>query len=67
MREAMAQYTSGPTACVTHGNPGYVTHLTKRALLNLENIKRKTSTPQSKEQWCQLMKNWCQSHSYRRT
>ena len=59
MRETMAQYTSGPTCCVTHGaNPGYVTHLTKRALLNLAKQKGKNvATPQTKDQWAKLMKS----------
>lgn len=60
VREAMKDYSIGsPTCCVTHGaNPGYVTHLTKRALLNLAAKKgKKVTTPTSKEEWAQLMKS----------
>ena len=49
--------TSGKATCVvTHGaNPGYVTHLTKRALLNLGGAK--TSIPTNKEGWAKLMQS----------
>ena len=60
VREAMAKYMhDAPTCCVTHGaNPGYVTHLTKRALLKLAAKKgKKVTTPTSKEEWAQLMKS----------
>lgn len=48
--------TAGKATCVvTHGaNPGYVTHLTKRALLELSG--KNTKVPASKEEWAQLMK-----------
>jgi len=59
VREAMMQYENGPTCCVTHGaNPGYVTHLTKRALLNLAKKRgKKVEMPTSREEWAQLMKS----------
>jgi homospermidine synthase len=59
IREAMEEYTNGPTCCVTHGaNPGYVTHLTKRALLTLAKKKgRKVPTPKTRDEWAQLMKS----------
>lgn len=58
IREAMSQFENGPTCCVTHGaNPGYVTHLTKRALIHLaEEKNKKIEIPTSKEEWAQLMK-----------
>ena len=60
VRQAMDKYHEGaPTCCVTHGaNPGYVTHLTKRALLKLATKRgKKVETPTSKEEWAQLMKS----------
>lgn len=59
LRKVMAKYTDGPTCCVTHGaNPGYVTHLTKRALLNLaKQKKKKIPIPQTQEQWAELMQS----------
>ena len=59
VREAMSIYPNGPTCCVTHGaNPGYVTHLTKRALLKLsKKLGNTTSTPKTREQWTNLMEN----------
>lgn len=60
VREAMDKYHEGaPTCCVTHGaNPGYVTHLTKRALLQLAKKRgKKVATPTNKEGWAQLMKS----------
>jgi homospermidine synthase len=59
IREAMSEYPEGPTLCVTHGaNPGYVTHLTKRGLLNLAKKKgKKVTTPTTQEEWAQLMKS----------
>lgn len=46
------------TCCVTHGaNPGYATHLAKRALIELAKHKKiKITTPKSKEEWAQLAK-----------
>jgi len=60
VREAMDKYLhDAPTCCVTHGaNPGYVTHLTKRALLKLAAKQgKKVTTPKTKEEWAQLMKS----------
>ena len=60
LREAMKDYGVGkPTCCVTHGaNPGYVTHLTKRALLDLAKSKKKNvDVPKDRESWAQLMKS----------
>lgn len=58
IREAMAKYPEGPTCVVTHGaNPGMVTHLTKRALLELAKKKnKKIKTPTEQEEWAKLMK-----------
>lgn len=58
IREALAD-REGPTLCVTHGaNPGYVTHLTKRALLKLaESQGKKIKIPESQEEWARLMKS----------
>lgn len=59
LRKLLEKYDNGPTICVTHGaNPGYVTHLTKRALLSLaERLNRKTKVPVNREQWAQLMRS----------
>ena len=59
VRQAMMQHANGPTCCVTHGaNPGYVTHLTKRALLNLAKKRgKKVEMPTDREEWAQLMKS----------
>lgn len=59
VREALSHYPNCATLAVTHGaNPGYVTHLTKRALLHLAGErKKKVVTPTSKEEWAQLMKS----------
>jgi len=60
IRKAMDKYPSnGPTICVTHGaNPGFVTHLTKRALLKLAAKRgRKIETPQTREEWATLMQS----------
>ena len=59
IREAMAGTEGKATCCVTHGaNPGYVTHLTKRGLLQLAEKKgKKVETPTTKEEWAQLMKS----------
>ena len=59
IREALTPYVGGPTICVTHGaNPGYVTHLTKRALLRLAKKRGKDDTaPTDQEGWAQLMKS----------
>lgn len=58
VRAAMSKYPNGPTLCVTHGaNPGMVTHLTKRALLQLAKENGRPSTaPADQEGWAQLMK-----------
>ena len=58
IRKALKKFVNGPTCCVTHGaNPGYVSHLTKRALLDLANSKKlKVKVPTSREEWAQLMK-----------
>ena len=59
LRESMKEYSKGPTCCVTHGaNPGYVTHLTKRALLKLAKKRgKKVKVPNSKDEWARLMKS----------
>ena len=59
MRKALSKYPGCATLCVTHGaNPGYVTHLTKRALLKLAAKRgKKVTTPTDKEGWAQLMKS----------
>lgn len=58
IRKALENFVAGPTCCVTHGaNPGYVSHLTKRALIDLANSKKlKIKMPISQEDWAQLMK-----------
>lgn len=57
MRKMFGDTKGKATVCVTHGaNPGYVTHLTKRALLELASLKKKkTTVPSSKEEWAKLM------------
>jgi homospermidine synthase len=47
---------STPTAVLTHGaNPGLVSHLVKRALLNIaEDTQLKSGPPASREQWAAL-------------
>lgn len=59
VRDAVGDSKGKATCVVTHGaNPGYVTHLTKRALLLLaEKKNKKVETPNSQEQWAQLMKS----------
>ena len=59
MRAAMEEYPNCATLCVTHGaNPGYVTHLTKRALLQLAKKRgRGSNVPKTQEEWAQLMKS----------
>jgi len=59
MREALSEYPNAATLCVTHGaNPGYVTHLTKRALLKLAKKRGRDATaPTDQEGWAQLMKS----------
>jgi homospermidine synthase len=46
----------GPTAVLTHGaNPGLVSHLIKRALLNVaKDVGTRTATPKSREEWANL-------------
>ena len=58
VRAAMKEYLDGPTCVVTHGaNPGYVSHLAKRALLDLARSRNMVfNIPTSKEEWAQLMK-----------
>ena len=59
VREMGEKYPHAATVVATHGaNPGLVTHLTKRALLELAKKRHKTvkRVPQSKEEWAQLMK-----------
>ena len=54
VREAMDKYLhDAPTCCVTHGaNPGYVSHLTKRALLKLAAKQgKKVTTPKTKQEF----------------
>ncbi len=59
IRKAFKDSKGKSTCVVTHGaNPGYVTHLTKRALLELAKKQgNKVDTPTSKEEWAQLMKS----------
>ena len=59
IRAALEDYPNCATLCVTHGaNPGYVTHLTKRALLKLAKKRGKDDTaPTDQEGWAQLMKS----------
>jgi len=58
VRAAAAKYPNAATSVVTHGaNPGLVTHLTKRALVELAKKQGKpTEAPLDKEGWAQLMK-----------
>ena len=46
----------GPTAVLTHGaNPGLVSHLIKRALLDIaKDVGLNAATPKSREEWAQL-------------
>lgn len=50
---------SGPTAVVTHGaNPGLVSHLLKRALLNIaEDTGVNTDSPTTRSEWADLMQS----------
>jgi homospermidine synthase len=50
---------STPTAVLTHGaNPGLVSHLVKRALLNIaEDTQFKAGRPASREQWAALARD----------
>ena len=60
MRKLRDKYPNGPTITVTHGaNPGLVTHLTKRALLEIRRRKDTTAheIPETREEWAQLMKS----------
>ena len=58
IRKTMSKYPNAPTCVVTHGaNPGYVTHLTKRVLLEIAKKKGiPAETPVDREDWAQLMK-----------
>jgi homospermidine synthase len=57
IREMAAKYNGAATCVVTHGaNPGYVTHLTKRALLHLAKYRgEKIKTPTTRDEWAKLM------------
>ena len=57
IRNDLGDTTGKSTCVVTHGaNPGYVTHLTKRALLDLaKHNKRNIVVPRTREDWAQLM------------
>ena len=59
IREFAQGYPNASTAIVTHGaNPGLVTHLTKRALLELAKKKGKDATPpEDRQGWAMLMKS----------
>lgn len=59
MRKELSDYEGHATCLVTHGaNPGYVTHLTKRALLHIAKKRgKKVTTPTDREEWAQLMKS----------
>lgn len=58
LRHRVGHSEGRATCVVTHGaNPGAVSHLIKRALLNLAKQKRiQTPIPASKEEWAQLSK-----------
>jgi len=58
IRSQMRGYERMATCVVTHGaNPGMVTHLTKRALLDLAKSRgRKVVIPETREDWAMLMK-----------
>lgn len=57
LRKRFADTVGKATCVVTHGaNPGYVTHLTKRALLQLaRKLGKKVDIPTDKEGWARLM------------
>lgn len=59
MRDSFADTKGKATCLVTHGaNPGYVTHLVKRALLKLADSRGKqVETPTDREGWALLMKS----------
>jgi len=59
LRKAFKNTKGKSTCVVTHGaNPGYVTHLTKRALLLLANEQnKKTNIPSTREEWAELMQS----------
>ena len=57
LRKNMGDTTGMPTCVVTHGaNPGYVTHLVKRCLLDIAKFKKRDIvTPTTREDWAVLM------------
>ena len=59
VRKFASDYPNASTAVVTHGaNPGLVSHLTKRAVLELARRKKKaTKAPSDQEGWAQLLKS----------
>ena len=59
LRKAVGDTKNAPTCVVTHGaNPGYVTHLTKRSLLELSKFRGKEiKAPTTQEGWAKLMEN----------
>lgn len=62
LREEMLKLKKGPgsaTAVITHGaNPGLVSHLIKKALLDIaKDTGFETDTPSSKEGWAMLMRD----------
>ena len=58
LRKQVSGRKNVATCVVAHGaNPGYVSHLTKRALLDIAKFRRmKVKTPSTREGWAQLMK-----------
>lgn len=63
MRESVLALRSNlpqPTAVVAHGaNPGMVSHLVKRALLNLAHDLGRHAAPASREDWAKLARDLC--------
>lgn len=59
VRKVMSKYTDTATCIVTHGaNPGLVTHLTKRALIELAATRNiKFTKPVDKNDWATLMQS----------
>ena len=58
-RELMSSYGDCATCVVTHGaNPGYVSHLTKRALLHIADDRGlNAEVPRSRGEWAALMRD----------
>jgi homospermidine synthase len=54
--ELRKENKGGPTAVLTHGaNPGLVSHLIKRALLNIaKDLGQESAVPKTREQWAKL-------------